>query len=132
MTDTTEVTISETLEPTLLQQLHNEKKRMRTLLPIGSKHYTGEGIKGGYLPKISGQRATAGLKVSTFNVRGLTREKLALLLQFIPTDNIDVLTCIDSKLTVKSGQYFGKMVTSHLCYCTFALTHISWVGGKKR
>ena len=121
------------VEPTLIQQLHAEKKRMRTFLPIGNKHYTGEGIRGGYLDEHQRQTtAAAELKISTFNIRGLTREKLDMLLQFMISENIDVLTCIDAQLTVKSGKYYGKMAKTRLGAGT--VTHnspcLSNYGGK--
>jgi hypothetical protein len=109
-----EPTVQDTEEPTLLQQLQTEKKRMRTFLPVGTKRYLRDGIKGGYLVESQGPSTSAELKVATFNVRGLTREKLDLILQFIDSEQIDVLTCIDAQLTAKSGKYYGKMVKNRL------------------
>ena len=66
-----ESTTSAAVEPTLIQQLHAEKKRMRTFLPIGNKHYTGESIRGGYLDEHQRQTTSAAeLNLSVFNIRG--------------------------------------------------------------
>ena len=76
------------------------------------------------------------MKIATFNVMGLTREKLDFLLQYMASENIDVLSCIDAQLSAKSVKVYGKIAKNTLgagtvTHCAPRLSHFGRESGTK-
>ena len=114
----------------LLEQMNRKKKQMRINLASNNSTRLGQDEIGGFLSTqpATGETPAGQLKVATFNVTGLTREKLDLLLQYMDTEKIDVLSCIDAQLSQKAGRAYGKLVKLRLgpgtvTHCSACLPH---------
>ena len=74
------------------------------------------------------------MKIATFNVMGL--KKLDYLLQYMASENIDVLSCIDAQLSAKSVKVYGKIAKNTLgagtvTHCAPRLSHFGRESGTK-